>query len=305
MKKQFAIITMLGILASMAGCGSSEKDNIAEKTTTSATTTEAASSTENTTAGKNGENTATAGTAKNGENTTTARNERTVKSAEITTKNDSIAKIAGVWYENYTEYPRIININSDGSYTVGAGEGTIWCENRNGIDWFNFIDVERGLWYSFQLLNINGEEMLVSEDNDMDDSYYFSRTKHEYVKDPNAPVANIYGMYPIIDPPVTSISVASLAGTWQNADDPSEVYTIYSTDDLYKGTFTCSYDGVVSIQGYVLYESTTPELSGITDYFSFYNIEGSLIEGFDVTGEIPLNDLYEKLYGNEHFVRIS
>lgn len=297
MKKQLAVIIMLGILASMSGCGSSEKDNVAEKTTTS--TTEAASSSENTTTGE------TAQKEKTDEKTTTARNEGTVKSDENTTKNDSIEKIAGVWYEDFAENPRIININPDGSYTVGSGEGTIWCDNRNGIEWFKFIDVERGLWYSFQLLTIDGEEKLVSEDTDMDDSYYFSRTKHEYIKDPNAPVANIYGMYPINDPPATSISVASLAGTWQNTNDPNETYTVYASDDLYKGTFTYRYEGASEAHGYVLYESTTPEFSGDSDCFTFYNNEGSLIEGFDATGEIPLNDLYEKLYGNDHFIRID
>ena len=50
--------------------------------------------------------------------------------------------------------------------------------------------------------------------------------------------ANAYGYYEETNPPASGVSVAALAGTWRDMGIGTEILTITSGDDLYKGNFS-------------------------------------------------------------------
>ncbi len=115
---------------------------------------------------------------------------------------------------------------------------------------------------------------------------------------------NQYGFYPVIDPPASSISVASLSGTWKAADDIPETLEISRGSDLYSGNFTWTGNDGYTIKG-------TISLEYLMDhdiqqfYFTFYDNSGVLWNAFSATGEVPLNDIYAGQSGSPHFVRKS
>ena len=117
-----------------------------------------------------------------------------------------------------------------------------------------------------------------------------------------APQANDYGFYSVIAPPASSISVASLTGTWKAADDIPETLVITGGADIYNGYFTWTGSDGYTINGYICLEYLVDH-DVQNYYYTFYQNDGTLWEAFSATGEIPLNDLYAGQSGAPHFVR--
>ena len=116
---------------------------------------------------------------------------------------------------------------------------------------------------------------------------------------PAAPAPNEYGFYPFPDPPASSISVASLSGTWYCDDS---VIVIKNGSDLYNGTFLLT-DTNGTSEGYIKLEYTLEPDDTRLFWFTFYKNDGTFWNAFGATGEIPLNDLYAGQSGEPHFVR--
>lgn len=119
----------------------------------------------------------------------------------------------------------------------------------------------------------------------------------------NFSVPNEYGFYEYKNPPASSVSVASLSGTWCIEGNPSEVLSISRTDDIYKGTF--KFEGSSTATGVIKLEYLLNPDNTQTFWFTFYTVDGQLWNGFSVTGDVPLNDLYSGQDGAIHFVRIG
>lgn len=110
---------------------------------------------------------------------------------------------------------------------------------------------------------------------------------------------NEYGFYPFPDPPASSISVASLSGTWY---DENSVIVIKEGSDLYNGTFLLT-DSTGTSEGYIKLEYALNPDDTKTFWFTFYKNDGTLWNAFGATGDIPLNDLYAGQSGEPHLVR--
>jgi len=110
----------------------------------------------------------------------------------------------------------------------------------------------------------------------------------------NYSVPNEYGFYEYKNPPASGVSIAALSGTWYNADKPAETVVITNEGDLYNGKFT--FNGDTAAEGYVKLEY----LLNPDDYQN----DGKFWNGFSVSGEIPLNDLYSGQDGALHLVRM-
>ena len=116
------------------------------------------------------------------------------------------------------------------------------------------------------------------------------------------PQANQYGFYPVINPPASSISVASLSGTWKSAGDIPETLEIFNGSDIYSGSFTWTGSDGYTFSGYINLEYT--EDHGNQQFFyTFYDNSGALWYAFGATGEVPLNDIYAGQSGDPHFIR--
>ena len=335
MKKKAALITAIITLAALTGCSTPDENtalnseidgfpttSVSETEITQGTESESESVTETTPAETVAGSVSVTAVSENKTEETKAEEKKETKANNNNANNNSnsnkqdFSAIVGTWYEKDSYYPRIISVNSDGifkGYSEGAtgnmAEGTVFRETVNGKDWYSLIDADRGLWYKFEVVTVDGVKEIVSEDNDMEDSYYFSSIKQPPKASPNpGAVPNEYGFCKVTDPPATSISVASLAGTWQNTDYPDEKMVITATDDLYYGKFTYYYDNGTEMSGYICYEFPCDiPFSAETDCFTFYNDAGSLFSTFSATGEIPLNDLYpyKENSGEHHMVRVE
>ena len=116
---------------------------------------------------------------------------------------------------------------------------------------------------------------------------------------PAEPAPNEYGFYPFPDPPASSISVASLSGTWYSNDS---VLTIKEGSDLYNGTFLFT-DANGTSEGYIKLEYLLEPDDTKSFWYTFYKNDGTLWNAFGANGEIPLNDLYAGQSGEPHFAR--
>jgi hypothetical protein len=120
----------------------------------------------------------------------------------------------------------------------------------------------------------------------------------------SAPQANEYGFYPVFNQPITSISVASLSGTWKSADDIPETLEISSGADIYNGSFTWTGSDGYTFSGTIRLEYT--EDHNVQHlYYTFYDNGGALWYAFDTAGDIPFNDLYAGQSGSPHYIRCS
>ena len=115
--------------------------------------------------------------------------------------------------------------------------------------------------------------------------------------------ANAYGFYSIDEPPASSISVASLSGTWTNADDTAQTLDIAAGGDFYSGSFTLSDGTGVINSGYVRFEYALEPDGSPSFWYTFYDNSGALWEAFGASGEVPLNDIYAGQSGFPHFTR--
>lgn len=118
---------------------------------------------------------------------------------------------------------------------------------------------------------------------------------------------NKYGFYEVEKPPETSISVASLAGTWYYVDNIENVLMIYESEDIYTGNWESIFYGETKV-GYIKLEYSLDE-NGIASYwYNFYENTGEpwpgeLWRSFRVTGEIPLDYLYKDKSDTPEFSR--
>lgn len=109
---------------------------------------------------------------------------------------------------------------------------------------------------------------------------------------------NEYGFYEYKNPPASGVSVAALEGTWINADNDSDKLEITKTDDLYVGNFKAG-----SVTGTVKLEFTLNPDNSQAFWYTFYTDDGKFWNGFGVSGEIPLENLYSGQDGAIHYVR--
>lgn len=118
------------------------------------------------------------------------------------------------------------------------------------------------------------------------------------------PAPNAYGFYELKNPPASGVSVAALSGTWNDADKPGNQLVITDGADIYHGSFAFTdengtTEGVVKLE-YLLNPDDTKSF-----WYTFYLNDGSFWNGFSVSGDIPLNDLYSGQDGALHLVRAS
>lgn len=115
---------------------------------------------------------------------------------------------------------------------------------------------------------------------------------------------NKYGYYTDPSPVGSGISVVALAGKWTDAEDESKSITIYESSDIYTGIFEYA-DGTdnITVSGYVTLEYSLTQSGDREYWYNFYDINGNFWNGFGVTGELPLTDLYSGQDGAMHFVR--
>ena len=119
----------------------------------------------------------------------------------------------------------------------------------------------------------------------------------------NASAPNEYGFYEFKNPPASGVSIAALSGSWYNASKASDVLVITYGDDIYNGNF--SFTGANEVtQGYVKLEYALNPDDSQSFWYTFYTTDGKLWNGFAVSGEIPLDDLYSGQDGATHFVRL-
>lgn len=118
----------------------------------------------------------------------------------------------------------------------------------------------------------------------------------------NYSVPNEYGFYELKDPPASGVSIAALSGTWYNADKPAETVVITNEGDLCNGKFT--FKGDTTVEGYVKLEYLLNPDDTQSFWYTFYQNDGKFWNGFGVSGDIPLNDLYSGQDGALHLVRM-
>ena len=110
---------------------------------------------------------------------------------------------------------------------------------------------------------------------------------------------NAYGYFEVINPPASSISVASLEGSWLDMGIGTEVLTVNAGSDLYNGNFSFRNDEGKITTGYIKLEQDKDN----TIMYTFYEDDGTLWNAFVANGSIPLNDLTSVLDGGMNFKR--
>ena len=113
------------------------------------------------------------------------------------------------------------------------------------------------------------------------------------------PDPNEYGFYPAHSTPAGSVSIAELDGTWRCGDD----YIYFYDGSLYTGYYTITYADKTLEEGYVDLEYTINPDDSKEYHYNLYTYDGKFLMGFGVSGELPLNDLYEGQSGEPHYVR--
>lgn len=118
------------------------------------------------------------------------------------------------------------------------------------------------------------------------------------------PEPNKYGFYEIENPANSSISVASLIGSWEQTDNISDILTVYEGDNLYDGTWHMAFQNGEVKTGYIKFQySVNGEIK--LYWFNFYTDEKELWQSFKASGEIPFDSLYLDNAEKPYFLRIQ
>lgn len=281
MKKQFIVIAALGIIASMTSCGQdiiSTAPAAAQTAATEAATAEASQAAE-ATAAPAADNAAPAATA------APAADSNAAPAAEKPTEPDLSSQILFGGYAATESGDLNLRITPDTNAEIVAKipSGTQLEIHATGV---------RG-WY---LTTYGGHNGYVSAD--------FIKELTDYEQSPADALekSNEYGFFPVTNPPASSVSVASLAGTWLQAGGNETKLDITAGSDIYNGNFAYTVNGN-TVNGYIKLEYNYTQSGDREYWYNFYDNSGAFWHGFGVSGEIPLNDIYADQQGEPHFVR--
>ena len=112
--------------------------------------------------------------------------------------------------------------------------------------------------------------------------------------------ANKYGYCDVSRIPATGTSISALSGVWKE-NSTGEMLVINNGTDIRNGNFSFTDKNGTKINGYVKLQYS--ETNGTRKYwYNFYKNDDTLWDGFSVTGQIPLDDLYS---ARTHFTRQS
>lgn len=330
MKKTIICLAILTVIMTMGSCGevdsstgsssaktasSSEavSSETADASSVSASSENAAGSSESSSSSSEA-----VSEAELSESNTVTDTDTSKQEAEPTDETVSIDAIVGNWiYENYDasseEYVGVpkgyVIVSENGEYTFEDGSSTT--SGTVKVDHWGIGDDKKEPFYAF--CNAEGEIWIgcfaVPDQTDVFNIGQDggSRLVRDYGNaaggTDNFSVPNEYGFYEEKDPPVTSISVAALSGTWSCADNTNETLSITSGSDIYNGNFTFTGADGSSVTGYIKLEYTLDNNNTAISWYTFYNDNGELWNAFGVTGDIPLDDLYTEQ--QTHFSRVS
>ena len=217
--------------------------------------------------------------------------------AQLLSVDADFSAIEGEW-DTADIDGRVFNISANGMYTVtypdnSTEEGFIkignemFSDNNEGT-WYNFYNASGIAWISFP----KTDSGIV---NELSAGEFTLRRR-------NTDPKNEYGFYTPAEYPATSISTAALIGTWKDAENDKAVLTITEGRSLYNSKFAYV-NGAETVRGIINLEYTLTQNNDREYWYTFYNIDGTFWNGFGVTGEIPLNDIYSGQDGAMHFVR--
>ena len=214
---------------------------------------------------------------------------------QLLSVNADTSAIAGTWTSDSDN--RVFKINYDGTYTVlypndTATYGHIRIGNEMFSDntedkFYNFYKEGGIAWIGFRIpdteetidvLSVNGFTIRRVPDN----TAFFSADEND----------------------VTHGSVASLRGTWIDVQDPASMITVNESSDICNATFDYT-DGKapVTVKGYIALEYSLTQSGDREYWYNFYDINGGFWNGFLVTDDVPLNDIWSGQDGAKHFVR--
>ena len=221
----------------------------------------------------------------------------------------SIAALSGQWYNVADPADQLYITSADdfynGSFTYtnseGTGSGYVKLEYLLNPDdtqtfWYTFYTNEGKLWHGF---SVSGDIPLDDLYSDQDGAIHYTRVQNI---DPSDITPNEYGFYEVKTPLGSGVSIAALEGTWVNAADPADKMTITAGSDIYSGTFTFT-EAEGSGTGNIRIEFALNPDNTQTFWYNLYSADGKFINGFGVSGEIPLNDLYSGQDGAVHYTR--
>lgn len=116
------------------------------------------------------------------------------------------------------------------------------------------------------------------------------------------PQPNKYGFYEVETPLQTGVSIASLVDEWYYVNDTNNILMIYEGADIYNGNWESIFYGEIK-SGYIKLEYSLDEYEVSSYWYNFYESNGELWRSFKVTGEIPLNNLYQDKSDTPEFSR--
>ena len=217
--------------------------------------------------------------------------------AQLLSVDADFSAIEGEW-DTADIDGRVFNISANGMYTVTYPDNSteqgfirigneLFSENNDGT-WYNFYNESGIAWIGFPKTDIEPV-------NELKAGEFTLRRR-------NTDPRNDYGFYTPAEYPVTSVSTAALIGTWKEAENDNAVLTITEGRSLYNSRFEYVSE-TETVRGIINLEYTLTQSNDREYWYTFYNIDGTFWNGFGVSGEIPLNDIYSGQDGAMHFVR--
>ncbi len=282
MKKQIIMIAMLSVLTSATGCGADANVSTHQNATTSAITTTV------------GETTQTAATQDNtaAPDTNEGNNNSAAAPQTDNTSKGEVQEASPTNNGSYLFGGYVATQNDDLNMRKQPDTNSEVLEKIPNGTQLDIYSSDTSGWYQVTFKDKTG---FVSAD--------YIKKVEDYDGGAETDVQpNQYGFYPVIDPPASSISVASLAGTWKSADDIPETLDISGGADLYSGSFTWTGSDGYTITGKIRLEYLIDH-DNRQFFYTFYEDNGSLWNAFGATGEVPLNDIYAGQSGYPHFTR--
>lgn len=217
----------------------------------------------------------------------------------------SVASLKGTWKnaDNAAE-ALVITTNEDelynGSFKFTDANGTATSgsvvigytlnPDNNKEFWFTFYTDDGTLWNAF---SATGDIPLDDLYSGQDGALHLVRSSEE----------NGGGFQDVVDPPVSGVSIAALAGTWKNADNEAETLVVTNAGDLYSGSFTFTGADGAAVRGNIKLQYTLNPDDSKEFWYAFYAEDGTFWNAFGVTGDLPLDDLYSGKDGALHFKR--